>query len=84
MIARKFLTKDINEFYEKSIYELGCFKKLPSKVEWNKIAKQKNLMSYTAIKNFSKKPFKNIYLKAHKQFHEELYMKNFRNKQEEL
>lgn len=68
----------MKEFYEKSILELGKFKKLPHLKEWNKIAKEKNLMGSKALMAYSGISFAALYKREHKRLREESYMKLIR------
>lgn len=71
----------MKELYEKSILELRKLKKLPTWREWNKIAKEKNLMSYISMRTFAGKSFNLIYRDAKRELEKELLKKLFNNKE---
>lgn len=54
----------MKELYEESILELMKLEKLPTWREWNKIAKEKTLMSHNSMRAFSGKIFNLIYRDA--------------------
>ena len=51
----------MENLYNKTIQKLKELEEKPTKVEWNKIAKEKRLMSYVAIRCWAKKPFREIW-----------------------
>lgn len=54
----------MENLYEESILELMKLEKLPTWREWNKIAKEKALMSHNSMRAFSGKNFNLIYRDA--------------------
>lgn len=54
----------MEKLYEESILELMKLEKLPTWREWNKIAKEKTLMSHNSMRAFSGKNFNLIYRDA--------------------
>ena len=56
----------MEKLYEESILELMKLEKLPTWREWNKIAKEKTLMSHNFMRAFSVKNFNLIYRDAKK------------------
>ena len=54
----------MKELYEESILELMKLEKLPTWREWNKIAKEKTLMSHNSMRAFAGKNFNLIYRDA--------------------
>lgn len=51
----------MKEMYNKSIKILQKLDEKPSKMEWNKLAKEKYLLSYTSMRCYRKKPFSQIW-----------------------
>lgn len=54
----------MKELYEESIVELMKLDKLPTWREWNKIAKEKTLMSHNSMRAYSGENFNWIYREA--------------------
>lgn len=54
----------MKELYEESILELMKLEKLPTWREWNKIAKEKTLMSHNSMRAYAGKNFNLIYRDA--------------------
>jgi hypothetical protein len=51
----------MQEMYKKSIRMMKRLKEQPTKAEWNKIAKEKCLLSYTSLRCYRKQPFHQIW-----------------------
>ena len=51
----------MKDMYKKSIKILKKLEEKPSKIEWNKLAKEKCLLSYTSLRCYNKKPFHEIW-----------------------
>ena len=54
----------MKELYEESILELMKLEKLPTWREWNKIAKEKTLMSHNSMRAYAGQNFNIIYRDA--------------------
>ena len=54
----------MENLYEESILELMKLEKLPTWREWNKIAKEKTLMSHNSMRAYARKNFNLIYRDA--------------------
>lgn len=50
----------MNEMYQKSLQMIKDLQRIPSTREWNSIAKEKGLMSYTSLQYIENKGFRRI------------------------
>ena len=51
----------MKEMYQKSLQMIKDLQRIPSPMEWNSIAKEKCLMSYTSLEYVENKKFSRIY-----------------------
>ena len=50
----------MNEMYQKSLQMIKDLQRIPTESEWNSIAKEKCLMSYTSLQYVENKGFRRI------------------------